>query len=210
MERRTTIFPAEHLQSEKELSIILNTDYSDGSTREYETEFGEVKLVELQAKHLPSDATSPKLEILRERSRAVGYKHSEMGNHQQLSPELDRFYVQSLSRLVGFRPIKIVVDQDCRLWADNTHWTLAALLRFGREASTKDVPYYLVDMRTDSPIIVNRPSTLIGRSRSVAMENAKRIIQRLESGWRPTILSFTIGELYNLGEYGGPQMVPRC
>lgn len=176
-------------------------DRNDIRMKEYWSQFGDVQLVELQSKHLPPEASSPELEVLREQSKAVGYQYSEMGNHQKLSPDLDRFYVHSLSKLAGFRPIKIVIEQDCRLWADNTHWTLAALLRFGLGARLKDVPCYFVDMRTDKPLIINRPDTLIGRSQSAVITNAENIIKRLAMGWRTPPLSFTIGELFALGRY---------
>lgn len=165
------------------------------------SEMKRTKLGGVQAKHVPSDATNAHLEELRRRSRAVGYEFSEMGSHQRLDPAMDRFYVAALSELPGLRPLKFVLTPDGRVWADNTHWTLAALLKLGEDATISDAPHYFVDLRQETPLVINRPSTLLGRSLEEAVRRAQSIAIRLEAGWRPPTLSFTIHDLRRLGRY---------
>lgn len=72
--------------------------------------------------------------------------------------------------------------------------------KFGPEVKIGAVPHYFVDLR-EPLTVVNRPTTLMEQALEKAIDNALEIQRRLDTGWRPSQLSFTILELYQLGGY---------
>ena len=53
------------------------------------------------------------------------------------------------------RPLRLVIDQDGSLWADNLHGTIAQVICQGMSVTFKDLPVYIMDMRTIVPKIID-------------------------------------------------------
>ena len=51
------------------------------------------------------------------------------------------------------RAVRFVITKDKRIWADNTHWTLAYIYKYGLGAKISDIPLYIIDFRSKLPII---------------------------------------------------------
>lgn len=43
------------------------------------------------------------------------------------------------------RAVRFVITKDGRIWSDNTHWTLAHLIKNGMDVMVGDIPIYVVD-----------------------------------------------------------------
>lgn len=96
------------------------------------------------------------------------------------------------------RAVRFVISRDNRLWSDNTHWTLAYLLEKGTEALVSDISMYLVDFRDLCPAIYDKDGVIFDSIYDIkcAIASAKRIQERLDLGWRPSELSYTIKQLH--------------
>lgn len=166
-------------------------------------------LADTHSKHVPKGIDTPHVSHLRQLARKVGYRYCDLGHHQRLDPEQDRIYVSSMARMRDMRPVKLVLTQCGRLWCDNTHWGLAAMVRWGIGARVEHIPFYLIDLRDSAPVIVRRPSGLMGRGLEISISNAKSIQQRLDKGWRPIDTRFTLGDLFDLGKYSSIRALMR-
>jgi hypothetical protein len=161
-----------------------------------------ILILDAEAKHVPRDVDFPLRDRLLALATAAKYPYPFMGQHQGLTAEQDRIYVTELAQCGSFRPLKFVITKDGRVWADNTHWTLAALLRHGGSTTVGAVPSYLIDLRGSKPVLFNAPATLLGSMRERATQAALSIEERLRLGWRPADVSFRIRDLSRLGGYG--------
>jgi len=160
-----------------------------------------VRLADTHSKHVPKGINTPQISQLKQLASRVGYRYCDLGHHQRLDPEQDRIYVSSMARMRDIRPPKLVLTRCGRLWCDNTHWGLAAMARWGTDVRVGHVPFYLVDLRDSIPVIVRRPLGLMGRGMELAISNARSIQLRLDMGWRPIDIWFTLGDLFDLGGY---------
>jgi hypothetical protein len=156
----------------------------------------------LESKHIPQNLENAQSDIFDSLARKVGYHYSRIGAHQGLTQVEDVDRVRLIASNGSLRPMRVVISKDGRLWADNTHTGLALLLRCGAAAELADIPCYFVDLCGIVPRVIHRPSTLIEPYLSVCVSKAKWLQWRIDLGWRPLTLSFTLGELFALGEYG--------
>lgn len=163
--------------------------------------FSDNNLADTHSKHVPKGIGTPHISRLKQLASRVGYRYCDLGHHQRLEPEQDRIYVSSMARMRDMRPVKLVLTRCGRLWCDNTHWGLAAMARWGTDVRVDHIPFYLIDLRDSIPVIVRRPLGLMGRGLALAISNARSIQLRLDRGWRPTDIRFTMGDLFDLGGY---------
>lgn len=105
---------------------------------------------------------------------------------------------KNMSHSLCHRAVRFVISKDDRLWSDNTHWTLAYILEKGVDALVLDVPMYIVDFRESYPVIYDKDGVVFDSIYDIkcAIASAKRIQERLDLGWRPPELSYTIKQLY--------------
>lgn len=158
-------------------------------------------LADTHSKHVPKGIDTSHVAHLKQLARRVSYRYCDLGHHQRLDPEQDRIYVSSMAGMRDMRPTKLVLTRCGRLWCDNTHWGLAAMVRWGTAVRVDHIPFYLVDLRGSTPVIVRRPRGLMGRGLALAISNARSIQLRLDKGWRSIDIRFTLGDLFDLGGY---------
>jgi hypothetical protein len=187
------------LQVKNEHIKIIDMKYEDG--KHFYKEVLRFPVKSTQSKHFPQNMTGEKAERLESLAASVGYAFPKIGVYQGLSQEEDVFRVQRLASLTTLRPVKFVITKDSRIWADNTHWMLACLLKMGIDIIIEDTPHYIIDFRTNPLTIFNRPSTLVMPYLSVSIQNALRLQDMIDRGWRPLDISFTIGDLLTIGKY---------
>lgn len=103
-----------------------------------------------------------------------------------------------MSHSLCHRAVRFVISKDNRLWSDNTHWTLAYILEKGVYALVLDVPMYIVDFRESYPVIYDKDGVVFDSIYDIkcAIASEKRIQERLDLGWRPPELSYTIKQLH--------------
>ena len=133
-----------------------------------------------------------------EHSDLVGYPNTILGIHRNASIENEYFRIKNMSQSLCHRAVRFVIDKDNRLWTDNTHWTLAYLLEKGVDTLVLDIPMYIIDFREIYPVIYDKDGAVFDSLYDIksAVASAKRIQERLDLGWRPTKLSYTIKQLY--------------
>lgn len=155
----------------------------------------EERLIDLQCKHVVSDIKRNELTKL---AKKVGYKWSVLGSHRNttINDEIKRIKAMECGEVL--RPIRIVVDKSGRFWADNTHWTIAYVLRYGINTKVCDVPCYVVDLEKKTIWSYRDSIYPITNDNLVNItENSLEIQHRLDNGWRPLNISYTIEALIN-------------
>lgn len=102
-----------------------------------------------------------------------------------------------MSKSICPRAVRFVITKDARIWSDNTHWTLAHLIKNGMDVMVGDIPMYVVDFRKKIPCIYDKEGIVFDSLHDIksAIASAKRIQERLDIGWRPCNLSYKIGDL---------------
>lgn len=161
----------------------------------YYSEIINHKLINTHSKHIAhiSDITYKVHEL----SQKVGYSIDIIGSHRNTVLEVERQRIQNMKNSTCLRAARFVISSDGRIWADNTHWTIAYILKMGYEVTLKDIPSYIVDLRNDTPIIIEYDNVLFDSMYCIksAIACAKRIQDRLNNGWRPENITFTINDL---------------
>lgn len=155
-----------------------------------------IQLKELESKHIP--CVNDKTEMLHQNALQIGYTYDVFGAHRQytnLLDEMDR--IKNMSSTSCLRAIRIVLTSDGKIWSDNTHWTIAYMLRYGLDIQLRDIPFYVVDFCHDIPVVIDYNYTLFDSITEVrnAVRAAKNIQDRVNAGWRNNNLSYTIKEL---------------
>jgi len=153
------------------------------------------KLINTHSKHIANiDEATQKWHDL---SKQVGYDMDVIGSHRQTTLEDERRRIQNMKNSSCLRAARFVVSLDGRIWADNTHWTIAYILKYGNMTTIKDIPSYIVDFRNNTPIVVEQKNVLFDSTYCIksAIACAKRIQDRLNKGWRPMNMPFTIDDL---------------
>jgi hypothetical protein len=173
------------------------------------TELFAEHLADMHSKHVPKGIDTPHVLRLKQLASRVGYRYCDLGHYQRLDPEQDGIYVASMARTRDMRPVKLVLTRCGRVWCDNTHWGLAAMVRWGTDVRVDQIPFYLIDLRSSTPVIVGRPLGLMGRGLALAVSNARSIQRRLDKGWRPIDVRFTMGDLFDLGRYDRARALVR-
>lgn len=154
------------------------------------------KLEDAESKHVADFRNCTK--IFFEYSDLVGYPNTILGIHRNASIENEYLRIQNMSQSICHRAARFVISRDGRLWSDNTHWTLAYILEKGTEVLVSDIPMYVIDFRESCPIIYDKEGVVFDSIYDVkcAIASAKRIQERLDLGWRPSELSYTIKQLH--------------
>ena len=155
------------------------------------------KLIDTHSKHIARINESTN--TVHRLSQKVGYNIDIIGSHRKTILEDERQRIQNMKNATCLRAARFVISSDGRVWADNTHWTIAYILRFGCDVTLKDIPSYVVDFRSNIPIIIEYKNILFDSLYCIksAVACAKRIQDRLDNGWRPIDISFTINDLIN-------------
>ena len=154
----------------------------------------DLKLIETEAKHIvSSEVHSEMIEL----SNKVGYEYSVLGSHRknsQVVSEIER--INNMKNTEYKRPARFVISRDGRVWADNTHWTISHAL-LDKNSCIMDIPFYIVDFRDNLPKIISINNSVYDSVACIqnAIEGAYAIQERLDKGWRPSTVSFTISDL---------------
>lgn len=155
------------------------------------------KLIEVESKHVAF--FDDKTKIFFELSQKVNYNNTILGIHLNATIQNEYFRINNMSRSACPRAVRFVITKDGRIWSDNTHWTLAYLLKHGMNITIMDIPMYIVDFRKDIPSIFDKNGAIFDSLFDIksAIASAQRIQDRLDRGWRPCNLSYKIIELNN-------------
>ena len=75
---------------------------------------------------------------------------------------------------------------------------MAYIYKYGMDARIADIPLYIVDFRNKSPVIYDCEGVVFDSLSDIkkALVAANSIQERLNLGWRPQNISYTIGQLY--------------
>lgn len=133
----------------------------------------------------------------------VNYEYCFMSLKNNYNIIENHEYVRSMSEMPDFRPAKYIIDKNKRIWADNTHTSLSIMVRNGISAPIKSADYYFVDLRDEN--IIYQPHYLPILSNEIYSKiilNALKLQQRIDNGWRPVSLSYTMENLYLYDNYG--------
>lgn len=152
------------------------------------------KLTSLECKHI----ISLKNKSIYHASVNTGYEWVVFGSHRNGSLESEEKIINEMTKDNNFnRPIRIVYAKDERLWADNTHTAMAYINRFGENICIKDIPFYLIDIRNEVPVVVSIDNSVKNNLVDIynAIACAERINKRLDNGVRPLYMSWTISDL---------------
>lgn len=148
----------------------------------------DLKLLDLECKHVAYDCDEYKW--YSEQSKKIGYIYYLFGKNNceqenlRIKKQIDRINLYKDIELD--RPIKIVISKDGKIWADNTHWTISYILKYGRNVVLKQVPFYIVDFRYNIArlISVNNSVLKSKTDRERTVEKAWYIVDRQENNWR--------------------------
>lgn len=174
---------------------------SSSLIRELNNKYGNLEVRKTESKHLPQNLFNKKALLFDDLAKKVNYKYSRLGVHKMYNHMQDVRCVQSIVRQSNFRPVKFVITRDSRIWADNTHHALASLIKWGKNVKIKNIPHYYVDLRSKNPTIINRPQSLVNPNLEIAIRYAIGIQNRLNLGWRSPSLSFTVDDVFTIGNY---------
>lgn len=158
--------------------------------------YRDILLVGIESKHVAfkNDATS----IFFELSWKVGYENTILGIHRTSIIKNEYMRIKNMSQSPCLRAVRFVITKDNNIWSDNTHWTLAYIYRHGLETRISDIPLYIIDFRNELPVIYDCEGVVFDSILDIkkAIAAAKSIQDRLDLGWRPQNISYTIGQLY--------------
>lgn len=156
----------------------------------------DLKLTELECKHILFKNTGTKLFV--DLAEKVNYEWVVFGSHRDLA-EKDRVQfeinrINDMSKSKNSRAVRIVKTSNGKYFADNTHWVLAYLKRFGENAKLKDIPFYLVDFCHNVPLIVDINNSVLKNDQDMknAVNAAGDVEERIEKGWRSKSVVYTI------------------
>lgn len=156
----------------------------------------DILLIDTESKHVTSknDETS----IFFELSEKVGYNNTILGIHRTSIIENEYFRIKNMSNSSCLRAVRFVITKDGRIWSDNTHWTLAYIYKYGIRAKISDIPFYITDFRSNLPTLYDCEGVVFDSISDIqkAIIAAKTIQARLDLGWRPINISYSINQLY--------------
>ena len=158
--------------------------------------YRDILLINAESKHVAykNDATN----IFFELSEKVEYANTILGIHRTFIIKNEYMRIKNMSQSPCLRATRFVVTKDNRVWSDNTHWTLAYIYKYGMKTRIADIPLYIVDFRDKLPVIYDCGGVVFDSLSDIkkAIVAAKSIQERLDLGWRPQNVSYTIGQLY--------------
>ena len=158
--------------------------------------YRDVLLINTESKHVAfkNDATN----IFFKLSEQVEYENTILGIHRTSIIKNEYMRIKNMSQSPCLRAVRFVITKDNHIWSDNTHWTLAYIYKYGMDARIADIPLYIVDFRNKSPVIYDCEGVVFDSLSDIkkALVAANSIQERLNLGWRPQNISYTIGQLY--------------
>lgn len=153
-------------------------------------------LVNTESKHVAvkNDITKKFFEL----SDKVGYNNTILGIHRTPIIKNEYWRIRNMSNSPCLRAVRFVITEDKRIWSDNTHWTLAYIYKYGTKTKIADIPLYIIDFRSKTPVIYDCEGVVFDSLWDIkqSIAAAKTIQERLDYGWRPKEISYTIGQLY--------------
>lgn len=159
--------------------------------------YSNILIKDVECKHIAQNTPKKFAKIFEEKSSLVNYAYCFMSLKNNYNVIDNQKYVLCMANSPNFRPAKYIIDKTGRIWADNTHTSLSILLRNGINAPIKSANYYFVDLRKGN--VIFQPAHLPILSDDAykkIINNSLKLQQRLDNGWRPTLLSYTIGDLF--------------
>lgn len=169
--------------------------YKVEKENEYYSDIFNYKLIDTHSKHIAYiNENTEKLHTL---ALKVNYNIDIIGSHRKTTLEEERQRIQNMKNSSCFRAARFVVCSDGRIWADNTHWTIAYIQKLGDAVTIKNIPSYIIDFRNDIPTVIEYDDIIFDSIFCVksAIACAKRIQDRVNNGWRPTHTIYTIHDL---------------
>lgn len=153
-----------------------------------------IKLLDVQSKHF---VFPEKNKYLSELSNRVNYNFSVFGSNHNAVISEEKNRIINMSKSSCERPVRFVIDNFNRIWADNTHWCIAYILKYGNDTTIGDVPMYIIDLRNHVPKIININNTVYDSLNHIknAIICAKEIQNRIDQGWRNIEVSYCIKDL---------------
>ena len=142
---------------------------------------------------------SKSTQILYQLAKIVGFDNIFLGYNKKPNLKEEMEKIRQLSYSKENRPIRIIIANDNRLWADNTFWALAYMDRIGVNIKLKDIPFYIVDTTKKVPSIISVNGSVIENQEDIkiAIGYSLRINELLDEGWRSIDISYTIEDLFN-------------
>ena len=147
------------------------------------------KLLDLECKHIPCKKESN--EIIYSNSIEIGYQYIIFGSHRNnynLFDEIKR--INNMATSTCERAARIVITKDGKIWSDNTHWTIAYIIKYGENTTLRNIPMYIVDLRPAHPLVINCENTLFENISDIysAVSASLEIQKRIDKGWRKNII----------------------
>lgn len=158
--------------------------------------YRDILLTDVESKHVAfkNDAT----DIFFELSEQVEYENTILGIHRTSIIQNEYLRIKNMSQSPCLRAVRFVIAKDNNIWSDNTHWTLAYIYKYGLETRISNIPLYIIDFRNKLPIVYDCEGVVFDSLSDIkkSMAAAMSIQKRLDLGWRPQNISYTIGQLY--------------
>lgn len=154
------------------------------------------KVTDLECKHVVSLLASDVYNA----SKKAGYQNVVLGSHRNGTLESESKIIEDMQKDVMFnRPIRVILAKDNRLWCDNTHSAIAYVKRFGTNITIEEIPFYLVDIRAEIPIVISVNKSILPNVEHIknAIACSLRINQRIDLGVRPRNMHWNINDLMN-------------
>lgn len=166
-----------------------------------------IRLVHLNCKHIIQ--STPETKIIEEEDVRVCQKLGivstlKWGSHRNGTVESEKKIIDEMVKCDFKRPMRVVWLPDDSIWCDNTHTAISWIYRLGRECTLSDVPYYIVDLRTETPNIVDIKGSLSDSIRDcrLAIACSLRIRDKMDEGWRPRGVYWMVEDLIDNLEEG--------
>lgn len=164
--------------------------------------YSKLLIKDTECKHIAINTPVNTAKIFQERASIVNYEYCFMSLKSNYNINDNHKYVQHMVETPNFRPAKYVIDKNGRIWTDNTHTSLSIMVRNGIFASINSADYFFIDLREENIIFQpNYLPILPNEIYSKIIFNALKIQQRIDNGWRPISLSYTLENLYLYDNY---------
>lgn len=164
---------------------IIEFTYSE-SIQEYKHLLNK-KLILLECKHIALINDTKTKKIL-DTAKFIGYQWCIFWSHRENpSIKLEKNIISSMEQSNDFnRPVRIVIDQNNWIWADNTHSVIAYCMRYWYNSKIKDIPFYIVDLRQGIYKIISYNQSVLIELDSIksAIGSAERIKKYVEAWYR--------------------------
>lgn len=167
---------------------FIYMDYESAKTKGKYEWLEEIKLIDLHCKHIMKISLYTKhvFDSAERAFRAQNVPNRVIwGVHRNGTEESERNIIKKMISDNFSRPVRIVIDQFGRVWADNTHTVISWVIRKGVECRLKDIPFYAVDLRETTKIIsINGTVHDSVKEIKTAIACADRIKRLIQFGYR--------------------------